>query len=61
MTAMHLLYGLLMICNGGKLTVKEASGMITCLFILTSIGIIHYLICLYTVKKLSRQLDIHTL
>lgn len=58
MTAMYLLYGLLMFANDGQLTGGEIGGLIVCFFILAALAGIYYLIYRHTVKNMCRQLDI---
>ncbi len=56
MTAMYLLYALLMFANDGMLTGSEIGGMAVCLLILILLAGIYYLIYRYTVKSMCRQL-----
>lgn len=58
MTAMYLLYMLLMFANDGKLTSGEIGGMAVCLLILIFLAGIYYLIYRYTVKNMCRQLEV---
>ena len=58
MSAMYLLYLLLMYANDGKLTAGEIGGMAVCLLILAAIAGIYFLVYRYTVKNMCRQLDI---
>ncbi len=58
MTAMYLLYALLMFANDGMLTGSEIGGMAVCLLILILLAGIYYLIYRYTVKSMCRQLEV---
>lgn len=55
MTAMYLLYALLIYGNDGKITGSELGGMAACFFILAGIAAAYYLIYRYTIKNMWRQ------
>lgn len=55
MTAMYLLYLLLIWGNDGKITGGEIGGMIVCFFILSGVAVIYYHVYRYTVKNMYRQ------
>ncbi len=55
MTAMYLLYALLMFGNDGKLTGSEIGGLAVCLFILAGIAVVYYLVYRCTVKNMYSQ------
>lgn len=57
MSAMYLLYALLMFGNDGKITGAEIGGLIVCFFILSLLAGIYYLIYRYTIKNMCRQLN----
>lgn len=56
--AMFVLYGLIMFGNDGKLTGTEAASLGVCLLLVGVFGIIFYLVYLYTVKRMCRELEI---
>ena len=56
--AMFVLYGLIMFGNDGKLTGTEAASLGVCLLLVGMFGIIFYLVYLYTVKRMCRELEI---
>ncbi len=58
MTAMYLLYALLMLANDGKFTAGEAGGLITCLGILLLTGFLYFLVYRFTVKRMGAELEI---
>lgn len=55
MTAMYLLYALLMFGNDGKLTGGEIGGLAACLFILAGVAVVYYLVYRCTVKNMWHQ------
>ncbi|NBJ93281.1 FtsX-like permease family protein [Parablautia muri] len=56
MTAMYLLYALLMFGNDGKITTNEIGGLAVCLLVLLGIGGVYYLVYRYAVKNMCRQI-----
>ena len=57
MTAMYLLYLLLLFGNDGKITGSELGGMIACFFILVGVAAAYYLVYRCTVKNMYRQIS----
>lgn len=55
MTAMYLLYALLMFGNDGKLTGSEIGGLAVCFFILAGVAVVYYLVYRCTVKNMRHQ------
>lgn len=58
MTAMYLLYAMIMYANDNKYTASEAAGLAVCLGILALVGVLIYLVYRRTVKIVKRQLHI---
>lgn len=61
MTAIYLLYVLLMFGNDGKITASEVGGLIVCFFVLILFAGIYYAIYRYTIKNMCIQLNTDTL
>lgn len=59
MSAMYILYAMIMFANDGQLVAGETAGLIICLGILILLGTIFYLVYRYTVRKMCVQLDIY--
>lgn len=58
MSAMYLLFVLIMFGNDGSITQSELSGLAACFIILLFLGLIFYLMFRYTVKKMAKELVI---
>jgi hypothetical protein len=58
MTAMYLLYAMLMFGNDGQLTMGELSGLGVCLVILFMMAGIFYAVYRITVRKMCGELGI---